>query len=694
MADLYTRSYNPIWDFRSLTGLPLDDTSWAWFLENTIPYVPQAVYHTGTGTPWSNPVQLSAAGTLQDIFFDPNLVYRIEIRTNLGNLTAPSQSDPLVWLVENYIPGGSGGITPPITSGNLSSSNQITNPQFALINFNSPLVITVAGTYSIAPGWDLVLGGAGNATITLLPINSVIPTNAPYVLELNLSGWTTQYLVQKFLQDGMLWAGKFVTTSITARINGISKPLIGTLNDQSGNLISTLYNIPLVSTYFSYNRNTAAALPASTNVSVPPNASVEYRITLPDNSDVSLTSIQILATDTAVSLTYEQDTTARQIDHTFHNYKESILTQEKESILTGWDFPLNPWQFRATTSTNVAGNGEYTADQTIVLTEEADSVTTSRGTTLPIGTFQVASIIGQPQGKIAIVQYIDPKTCANQWQEVLSALLQIKFTTSQSTQVRVKIKLIQSGTLPITLSPISAWNADNVDPTFTAQWTNVLSPVSISVNDPAYLLTSAMQELAFNSFTALANQTLSTATLGIVIYTTSALSTVAVDTISIKNVSLVQNDVAIKTNSLSYDETLRRCQFYYEKSYRNGVLPGAVTYIGSISGVAFSDATASFFEPFNFYYKSTKRTIPIITFYDVIDGTINQFRIIGSGSNVIVGTAAVPQADAVFIPTSTAGIDNAQYILRDTAVAYPGIAAAFAFTNIQYTLDARLFNVV
>ena len=98
------RAANPKWYFTDLTGNPLDDNYWAFFLTNTMPYSPQDVYQDAAGTtPWNNAmVQFDASGTLPDnLYFDDTLVYRIEIRQ--GNLS----SDPLIWEVNDYIPNNS-----------------------------------------------------------------------------------------------------------------------------------------------------------------------------------------------------------------------------------------------------------------------------------------------------------------------------------------------------------------------------------------------------------------------------------------------------------------------------------------------------------------------------------------------------------------------------------------------------------
>src|ERR1041385_1894081 len=160
MTIAFVRAANPIWFMVDLEGNPLNDEYYIFYLENVFPYLPQTVYHDPDGTiPWNNPIQFLPNGTLpDDIYFDNSLVYRLEVRH--GN----TQSDALIYEVNNFVPGTDGGGSSSTSSS--ITNNQATNPQFSEINFSSPLSITTSGTYNVAPGWDLVLTGGGTATVT------------------------------------------------------------------------------------------------------------------------------------------------------------------------------------------------------------------------------------------------------------------------------------------------------------------------------------------------------------------------------------------------------------------------------------------------------------------------------------------------------------------------------------------------
>ena len=176
----YVRSAQPNWSYVDLNGLQLDDTYYLFTLYNTLPYLPAPIYQTPQGTSWSDPIQFLANGTLPDnLYWDPDVVYRLEIRHG------DSQSDTLVYEINNYVPTSGGG---DITSSASTTDNQISNPQFAEINFSGTLG-PIAGNsvdISIAPGWRLVGTGSGSPTYTVsqnaLSSSTQDETNAPYSL--------------------------------------------------------------------------------------------------------------------------------------------------------------------------------------------------------------------------------------------------------------------------------------------------------------------------------------------------------------------------------------------------------------------------------------------------------------------------------------------------------------------------------
>lgn len=312
------RGANPIWSEVDLQGNLFDDTFWLFVLENTIPYIPATVYHDpDLNIPWTNPIQFLGNGTLPiDIYFEADKVYRLEFRQ--GN----TQADPLVYEVDNYV-AGTGGSTPVDTVA-FASSNQITNPQFALINFLNPLVMTSVTNpdpIHIGPGWVLELTGTGNVTITQVPLNNANanPSNAPYALQLTLSGWNADgvFLRQRFQQNGMLWANKIVSSTITARLQGSPQSISANLVDSNGSTLTQV--LPGTVVNEEWNEFTGyGELGATTNPNTPPAAYIDYKLSIPNNIDIYVTSFQLVVQELPLEPSFEQDSVERQIDHTYH----------------------------------------------------------------------------------------------------------------------------------------------------------------------------------------------------------------------------------------------------------------------------------------------------------------------------------------------------------------------------------------
>jgi microcystin-dependent protein len=313
----FIRGSNPIWFEVDLTAHAFDDTFYLFILDNEIPYSPLTVWQDPFGNvAWTNPIRFLANGTLpNNIYFDPDVVYRLEFRQG------DTQADPLIYLVENYVPGVGGDI--PVDDTSFSTDNQISNPQFALINFTSPLTLNSISSQviKIAPDWFLNLTGSGNVTLTQVLLNSSVedPTNASYALQIQLSGsWTNVYLSQRFEQNGVLWSNTFVSSSITALSGNAPQNISAILVDSQGNSLTTVLNTTSLTETFNVYEG-VGEIGASVNTDFPPGAYIEYQLTLPNNANVTLTSVQLISGDVAITYPYEQSTIQRQIDQTYHD---------------------------------------------------------------------------------------------------------------------------------------------------------------------------------------------------------------------------------------------------------------------------------------------------------------------------------------------------------------------------------------
>jgi len=93
--------------------------------------------------------------------------------------------------------------------------------------------------------------------------------------------------------------------------------------------------------------------------------------------------------------------------------------------------------------------------------------------------------------------------------------------------------------------------------------------------------------------------------------------------IDIAQVQLCAGDVALPFMPKSFEEELRACQRYYEKSFNYNITPTDQTYPGlQTSGTAYS---TSVIRPAAILFKTTKRVAPSISFYSDDNSSVNTY---------------------------------------------------------------------
>ena len=700
----FVRGANPIWLLDDLVGNLFDDNYYMFVLENDLPYIPATVWHDPLGSiAWTQPIQFFANGTLPiDIFFDSDEVYRLEFRQG------PTQSDPLIYLVQNYSPGGGGNT--PITAVSLASENQITNPQFSLVNFDPAEGLTIAATnpdpIPVAPGWDLIVTGTGTATINQVPLNNsastINPTNAPYALQLTLASWSTAQLRQRFDQNGMQWANKIVSSSVTARIEGLPQEISITLVDSNSTLLATILTSTEIDDVF--NEYTGfGELGATTNPDVPPAAYIDFLVTLPDNVDIYLTSFQVVSQTLPTVITYEQSTIERQVDHTFHNYRYSLLFRPKDTVVTAWNFSLNPYQFITRTITATSSQTQYIADQTIIHTSGAAGAVDTGSALVAAGIRQGLTIQANAtsSNRFALIQYIPTQTIKQYWSYIMSSLVRAKLYTTHGTTVGLKMRLIHKPGIPDPLSntyPIVSWAG--VDPVFEGTWSEI-----IPVNDPIYNISTSFDPIegnqafpayAFNGF-QMPIETNANETLGVVVYTTDNMNNTATfDRIVFDSISLVPNEFAIDSSPYTYDDCLRQCQFFYEKSTSDGVLVTAANTDNAVFKQIIANTgggnTEVYPGAFGLDYNTIKWLTPTTTLYTT-SGTPDTVNTFGKRAGANFGGSPSTLAFSTNWTETNPGTKRVWYLPNNGSAIFSSgttVASYQGFILFHYAADARI----
>lgn len=698
---LGVRGFNPIWSEFDLQGKIFDDTFYLFVLENTIPYIPATVYHNADlSGPWTQPIQFLGNGTLPvDVYFESDVFYRLEFRQG------PTQNDPLIYEIDNYV-AGSGGSTPVDTVA-MATDNQITNPQFALVNFSSPFSLSATNPdpIEVAPGWFLELGGTGTVTLNQVALNSTNanPSNAPYALRLTLTGWNSGevFLRQRFQQNGMLWASfsgsniKYVSTAITARLTGSPQSISAVLYDSMGAPLTTILDPTAING--SWNEFTGhGQMPQTTNTDTPPAAHIDYKIAIPSNIDIYLSSIQLIVQELPLEPGFEQDSIERQVDHTFHYYKPQLEFKPIPSLLTGWDFPLNPQQFGITSFTNVP---IYVWDQTIM----CSSVGTINVTQIPAtGSMQLTTT--NANEAFYMLQYLSGPEAIKTTYSDLS--VNIDAYCAVNPGIKVSVFLYYSNTNG-TIPPISGGTTiGSITNVATGQFTLSSSGWSLIAQSvgrsntailPFNTHLDSITDVKFYDFLASSNYNSpgnTTRNFAIVVTFAVPIS----GTLIVNNsVSLVPGRIPTRPAPQTQDEVLRECQLYYEQSYDNGSapfasIPGAV-YL-SQSSFWNSNTATTYASPFSITYNVAKRAAPTITLYSV-DGTINNvqsnlayFNVTNniSPANILVSSRWTPTIglkSASYNPTTISSALQSQATGTNRMENSAGI-------RFQYILDSRL----
>lgn len=700
------RSYNPIWLLCDLNGNILDDRYYLFTLQNTLPYLPSPIWQNESQTVvWSDPIQFLANGTLpENMYWDSDLVYRLEVRDG------PTQNDALIYLVENYKPGSSVGPTPG--SAVTNTTNQITNPQFATLNFSGTLTITSATTTEIAPGWSIVTTGPG----TSLEVSQVTYTGDSYTpdnasnastgLRLVNNGFTNVQLRQRFDGNGALWTGADSTSDLGP---GVAVAYTASSADNA-NLEARLEfsngvqdtSIFIDSLEASNSDHTGSSIILkSTNTDQPSSAWTDFVLKFTANTAVEITSVQLIGQKLVQEMPYLQTTPERQVDEEFNYYKDPLEYKPIPSYLVAWDFPLNPAQlFGDTVSVGAIGanKSSYVWDQTIIFQTVNNTLSVARNS----ASNALNIVVSTTPSSFALIQYLPEKVA----REILSQnnAIQIKANVSTGT---LNGTASLWWTTDATLPDLKAATYNSLVSSITAAvptcgngtWTQVPNEETNIASMP-FSLSTTSSALSFRGFNGGNTAATSAKYMAIVIaFNTMPITT----TLTVDYCSLVGGDIATRPAPQTPDEVLRECNYYFETSYIDAADVGTATDMGAhecpMSTLNIPGSTSSYCypSPFDLIYLVPKINIPITTLYST---TGLQDNLNAKLFYALTGTNAftVAQADVaegtfwtkseskksiIFLPRVTTVL---------TSVSNSSIANLFTSGGISfhYRADARL----
>ncbi len=611
-----------------------------------------------TYTQLPNPLELNGVGQLQDangniipIYYFPydsdlttaNIqLYYIVVKDSHGTVQNTLQGWPNITAEDN-----------PVTNHNDTIVNQLSNPQFVDVLFDPTTTFTVSfsGTGStsvnIAPDWTLNVSyiGTGNVQITRNAIVGSLqyPTNPPYTMTFIAgSNITALSLVQRLSHNPDIWSPN------SADVNGY---LAGNIVIGPGSSIIMSYKPSVgVSQQILAQTNSTGAfqeygnviqLTPASNTDSSNTGYVDIVLTMPTSGSTTLTSVQVVGLETnAKNVLYNQVPVNRQYDQLFHYYYPLLSAKPIPSYLIGWDFPQNPAQ--ALTSTVAAfstgsSTSNYVWDQTIVYQSLNNGPSFSRS---PAGALRVTC--SAPTTQFALIQYL-PQASAR---ELLNGRLSVNVAASTSITAGIlgTISLWYTATTLPSMgsnnSIVASLNADGSVATLHGTWTQVprsgLGNAQITIKPSS---TTQWNDYGLSGWDLNGSTDINTVTYFAIVVGFSSFS--SADTVDFGSISLVPGDIPTRPAPESTEQSLLKCQAFYEKSFDVSTLPaqnigvgtGETVFLQGYPGIANGAYSPSY------TYKATKSSIPsTITTYSPGDASANIWNIPKAQISTVVST--------------------------------------------------------
>ncbi len=304
----------------------------------------------------------------------------------------------------------------------------------------------------------------------------------------------------------------------------------------------------------------------------------------------------------------------------------SGATSNRNRLING-DFTLGQRGLTFTSATSPANSDDtYLLDRWTLLSDGNDIVDVTQATdvpTAPGARYSIGLDVETVNKKFGIIQFIERNNC----QDLIGNTVTVSFkarVTSLTKLDNVKCAIISwsSTTDTVTSDVVSAWGVEGTNPTLVANCTYENTPANLGVTT----------SYATYSVSGLID-TASTANIAVFIWSDVTDTTLA-DFLYITDVQLEQGTVATPFERLSMNETVERCQRYYEKSYDLATAPGTATTVGA---VGFIDSSTGGYWPIT--YKTKKRVLGGVAIFSPATGAGDKYRDESSAADFDAGSA-------------------------------------------------------
>lgn len=515
-------------------------------------------------------------------------------------ITVVSAGNVLQFTVTGW-PANSFSDTPNSTALG-TTANQITNQQFSEVLFSpDPGVATttysVSGTetIAIAPGWFVDTSGTGTVAVQQISLSESIVTEAPYALDIELSSGVTGSLYQRIYNSPRLLAGSFASGYLQA----------ASVNNQEVNL--QLLYIPSMGTPTSLASGTTTDdgnfTTISGTVSIPvstpldnANGYVDISLGLPASVHLQVTSFQFVAVaNESDTPPFSQLSIPLQKSELFWYWQPALNFKPIKSMLTGWDFPLNPAQvFGPGTSgapIPVNTTPQYVWDQLIMATATS-TVNCYRTTTT--GGFTVVNT-GATEA-FYMLQYLQGPQALETTMSNLSVNISAYTQTNPGVVARVYLYYSAAGgsvpTLPTSIGTIATTGIFTLTASNWSLVPQTIGSFSVATLSMAANTTTAPTDIGMSGWTGKTNYG-STATANFAIVVTFQVST-ASTIVNVNSIALVPGDIPTRPAPQTAEECLLECSAYYQSSFPIGTIPANNTgFVGAAVGIQVSTGSGA-----------------------------------------------------------------------------------------------------
>ncbi len=659
---------------------------------------------TGTDPNYSytqlpNPMILSSIGTFEDTLGNPVVPYFFpyngELEPDYYRVIVESSGE-VPQFVRDPVP-----YIPSSGMSNIASAyeNEISNPQFAevlfdtststhIYTFSAPTSLEVV---NIAPDWDLIVSCSVSGTVTVSQIKPTgalnILTNPGTILNINSAGLSRLRLRQRLYGSPNLWGSGFLAGTFIAKTYGGTAATVTMYYSQSnGTVTDQIISTGILNGDGTYAAHPGSvAIPASDSTENFPDAYVDIEFNLPLSVEIDISSIMVAFTG-AVSISemvYSQDSQNRQIDHLFHYYQPLINYKPIPSLLTGWDFGLNPAQFGS--SGNITGTPGYLWDQTIGA-RGATNIAYSRNSA--VGGIQFTTAGAVPDA-FMILQYLTGAEAKRVLGTPLSVNLNA-FRTPAGGNVTFRIYLFRGSsaavipTLGNLIGGLSSTGVFTLNTTAGQglNWSYIqrgdlsdttgVASGSLSVINTNADLANGENDYGFSGWEVTdATEIGDTDKFAIIVtFNYVAISSVVI----VDSVSVVPGLIPTRPATKTLNDTILECQYYYQKSFLTGTTPAQ--NVGSNTGESFGiqvsgAGSAGAFGPIP-RFPTSMRATPTVVLYNPSAANA-QIRDIATGTD--------------WSTSSVANVNTQGFVAIGST---PGGSAAGNGMSVHWTADARL----